>query len=212
MFKQKKERRVGPWGMGSTSQQNPQLQTLIEIISISHWQDPQLWQRGSARGGHCDRLCPWLQTSLSNVAGESSQNRSHKSCFCYTAWSFSLSAIALEFSISLFPETEAGTWHLVRKMPAVQVTKKTREECFQLGLANFLPEGAKPTMWKHPELNGVHVHNPLWSCVPAWAVLEMWTHSRWFACAHEEKEKGGLELTFPGIPKLTCQQESPSCS
>lgn len=130
MFKQKKERRVGPWGMGSTSQQNPQLQTLIEIISISHWQDPQLWQRGSARGGHCDRLCPWLQTSLSNVAGESSQNRSHKSCLCYTVWSFSLSATALEFSISLFPETEAGTWHLVRKCLLCKSLKKQEKSVF----------------------------------------------------------------------------------
>lgn len=101
------DRRVGRCGMGSPSQQNPRLQTLKEIISITHWQ----WHsrdrearpdEAIVTGCDCRHPSAMWQYYRTVVC--------LKSCFCYTAWSFPPSAVALEVSISLFPEPETGTW------------------------------------------------------------------------------------------------------
>lgn len=65
-------------------------------------------------------------------------------------------------------------------------------------------------MWKLPELNGEHVHNTLWSCVPAWDVLETWTHSRWFVCAHEEKVKEGWNSLSQVFPNWLASRKVPA--
>lgn len=128
MFKQSPERQKGRslWG-GFHFTSKSTTANSKRIISISHWQDPQLWQRSSARWRHCDipQQCgSWESTELVSSPA-------------FVTWSFPPNAMALEISISLFLETEAGTWHLVRKYLLYKWLKKQETSVLSWVLKTF---------------------------------------------------------------------------